>query len=248
MKIHKTSIIENGAKLGSNVSIGPYSHIGKNVILGDNVVIQGYCEIGVHSFGNNKKPLKIGDNSLIRSKNIFYTGSTFGAKLITGHNVTVRENVTAGKNLQLGTFSDVQGDCEIGDYVKCHSSVHIGKSSKIGSFVWIYPFVVLTNDPTPPSLNRERITIENYVVVATSSTILPGLTIKEGTVIAAHSKVTKNTKPHTLIAGKPAKEICATFKIKLKNDKKISAYPWTKHFHRGYPPEVIKEWKKKFKN
>ena len=100
MKIHKTSIIEDGAKLGSNVSIGPYSHIGKNVILGDNVVIQGYCEIGVHSFGDNKKLLQIGDNSLIRSKSIFYTGSTFGPKLITGHNVTVRENVIAGKNLQ----------------------------------------------------------------------------------------------------------------------------------------------------
>ena len=72
--------------------------------------------------------------------------------------------------------------------------------------------------------------------------------IKEGTVIAAHSKVTKNTKPHTLISGKSAKEICVTFKIKLKSDKKTSAYPWTKHFHRGYPPEVIKEWKRKLKN
>tara|TARA_B110000211_G_C13580281_1_gene335947 strand:- start:188 stop:367 length:180 start_codon:yes stop_codon:yes gene_type:complete len=55
MKIHKTSIIEDGAKLGSNVSIGPYSHIGKNVVLGDNVVIQGYCEIGINSSKNNKK-------------------------------------------------------------------------------------------------------------------------------------------------------------------------------------------------
>lgn len=248
MKVHKTSIIEDGAKFGKNVSIGPYTYIGKNVILGDNVVIQGYCEIGINSNNDNKKPLIIGENSLIRSKSIFYTGSSFGPKLITGHRVTVREGVKAGVNLQLGTLSDVQGDCKIGNYVRCHSSVHLGKSSKIGNFVWIYPFVVLTNDPTPPSLTIDGITIEDYVVIATSSTILPGLTIKEGTLIAAHSKVSKNTRSHSVVSGIPAKEICSTSKIKLKNNKKKSAYPWMKHFHRGYPSEVIKDWKLKFKN
>ena len=123
MKIHKTSIIEDGAKIGSNVSIGPYSHIGRNVVLGDNVVIQGYCEIGVHSFAGNKKPLEIGDNSLIRSKSIFYSGSTFGTNLITGHHVTVREGVKAGKEplgltvsnlLTMGFFGFIFGPALVG--------------------------------------------------------------------------------------------------------------------------------------
>ena len=248
MKIHKTSIIENGAKLGSNVSIGPYSHIGKNVILGDNVVIHGYCEIGVHSFSDNKKPLKIGDNSLIRSKSIFYTGSTFGPELITGHNVIVRENVIAGKNLQLGTLADIQGDCKIGDYVRFHSNVHIGKTSKIGNFVWIYPFVVLTNDPTPPSTQLISVVLEDFVVIAAMTTILPGVKLREGTLVGAHSIVRKDTNPNTFVSGNPATEKGLASKIKLKYGSKKSAYPWKKHFHRGYPAEVIKEWKRKFKN
>ena len=248
MKIHKTSIIDDGAKLGRNVSIGPYSHIGKNVILGDNVVIQGYCEIGVHSFGNNKKPLKIGDNNLIRSKSIFYTGSTFGPKLITGHNVTVRENVTAGKNLQLGTLTDIQGDCKIGDYVRCHSNVHIGKTSKIGNFVWIYPFVVLTNDPAPPSTQLISVILEDFVVIATMTTILPGVRLRKGTLVGAHSKVRNDTNPNTFVSGNPATEKGLASKIKFNKDSNKTAYPWMKHFHRGYPPEVVKEWKRKFKN
>tara|TARA_B110000483_G_scaffold242027_1_gene326574 strand:+ start:168 stop:914 length:747 start_codon:yes stop_codon:yes gene_type:complete len=248
MKIHKTSIIEDGAKLGSNVSIGPYSHIGKNVILGDNVVIQGYCEIGVHSFGDNKKLLQIGDNSLIRSKSIFYTGSTFGPKLITGHNVTVRENVIAGKNLQLGTLTDIQGDCKIGDYVRCHSNVHIGKTSKIGNFVWIYPYVVLTNDPTPPSTQLINVVLEDFVVIAVMSTILPGVILREGTLVGAHSNVRNDTNPNTLVSGNPAMEKCLASKIKLKDGSKKNAYPWIRHFHKSYPPEIIKEWKRKFKN
>ena len=248
MKIHKTSIIEDGAKLGSNVSIGPYSHIGKNVILGDNVVIQGYCEIGVHSFGDNKKPLQIGDNSLIRSKSIFYTGSTFGPKLITGHNVTVRENVIAGKNLQLGTLTDIQGDCKIGDYVRCHSNVHIGKTSKIGNFVWIYPYVVLTNDPTPPSTQLINVVLEDFVVIAVMSTILPGVILREGTLVGAHSNVRNDTNQNTLVSGNPAMEKCLASKIKLKDGSKKNAYPWIRHFHKSYPPEIINESKRKFKN
>ena len=55
---------------------------------------------------DNSSPLVIGDNSFIRSQSIFYAGSVFGENLTTGHRVTVREGVKAGKNLQLGTLSN----------------------------------------------------------------------------------------------------------------------------------------------
>ena len=66
MKIHKKAIIEDGAKLGKNVEVGPFTHIGKKVVIGNNVVIQGDCEIGINSSKNNKKKIFIGDNILIR--------------------------------------------------------------------------------------------------------------------------------------------------------------------------------------
>ena len=81
MTIHPNAVIEDGAKLGKNVTIGANVFIGKNEIIGNNVTIQNWCEIGIH--GNNK-PLLIGNNSFIRSKSIFYSDSTFGDNLITG--------------------------------------------------------------------------------------------------------------------------------------------------------------------
>ncbi len=65
---------------------------------------------------------------------IFYEGSLFAEKLITGHRVTVREKTIAGKNLQIGTLSDIQGHCTIGNYVRMRSNVHIGQHSKIGNY------------------------------------------------------------------------------------------------------------------
>ena len=37
--IHATAIVDPGAKIGSNVEIGPYSIIGPNVEIGDNTII-----------------------------------------------------------------------------------------------------------------------------------------------------------------------------------------------------------------
>jgi acetyltransferase-like isoleucine patch superfamily enzyme len=246
MAIHPTAVVENGAQLGNNVTVGANVIIGSNTIIGNNVIIQNNCDIGLYSAGNNTEPLVIGDNSLIRSQSIFYTGSKFGENLVTGHRVSVREGVNAGKNLQLGTLTDVQGDCLIGDYVRMHSNVHIGKHSKIGNYVWIFPYVVLTNDPHPPSNVTKGVVIEDYVVISTMSVVLPGVVVRKDTLVGAHSLVSKNTNEGTLVAGSPAKEICLASKMRLQDGSRQSAYPWRKHFHRGYPVDVVNDWKAEF--
>ena len=66
--IHSTAIIEPGAKLGNNVSVGPYSYIGNDVVIGDDciieshVVIKGPSTIGsgnhIFQFASEAKPAK----------------------------------------------------------------------------------------------------------------------------------------------------------------------------------------------
>ena len=241
MKIHPTAIISPKAKLGNNVEIGPSTIVYDNVVIGDNSIIGAFCEIGVANHLSKGEPLVIGENANIRSHSIFYEGSYFGEGLTTGHRVTVRELVKAGKSLQIGTLSDLQGHCEIGDYVRFQSNVNIGQKSKIGNFVWIFPYVVLTNDPHPPSDTLIGVTVEDFAVIATMSVILPGTTVAEGVLVGAHSSLKGETEANMVYVGSPAKKICTTSKIKLQ-DSKENAYPWRKHFHRGYPIEIVKEW------
>lgn len=241
MSIHATAIVSDKAIIGNNVEIGAYTIIYDNVEISDNTVIEAFCEIGVSNHLSNGNKLYIGLNSHIRSHSVFYEGSVFLESLVTGHRVTVREKIKAGKNLQIGTLSDLQGHCEIGDFVRFHSNVHIGQKSKIGSYVWIFPYVVLTNDPHPPSDTLLGVTIEDYAVIATMSVILPGATISNGCLIGAHSSIKGQTEANMIYAGSPAKKICSTSKIKL-HDKSGDAYPWRKHFHRGYPEDVTKLW------
>lgn len=241
MFIHNTAIVSDKATIGNNVSIGPYTIIHDNVEIAENTKIEAFCEIGVANNLSKGNKLYIGPNSHIRSHSIFYEGSVFGESLVTGHRVTVRENTIAGKNLQIGTLSDIQGHCTIGNFVRFHSNVHIGQKSEIGNYVWIFPYVVLTNDPHPPSNTLLGVVVEEYAVIATMSVILPGARIGSGCLIGAHSSVKGKTEENMVYAGSPAKLICSTSKIQLA-DGSGNAYPWRQHFHRGYPADVIQEW------
>lgn len=246
MTIHETAIVSSKAKIGKNVSIGQFTTIYENVVIEDDSIIEGYCELGVSNPLSDGELLTIGPSSHIRSHSIFYEGSTLGRGLITGHRVTVREKTMAGINFQIGTLSDIQGHCSIGDYVRFHSNVHIGQHSKIGNYVWIFPYVVLTNDPHPPSNIMQGVIIEDFVAIATMSVILPGVKVKEGALIGAHSSVNRDVNSNTVVAGSPAKFICETNKIMLKNDSTKSAYPWRKHFHNGYPSDLVNNWVREF--
>lgn len=240
--IHPTAIVSEKAILGPNVTIGPFTIVHEGVTIGKGSTIGSHCEIGLTSNTSGPQKLSIGEDSNVRSHSIIYLGSTFGDGLTTGHRVTIRENTSAGRNLQVGTLSDIQGDCSFGDYVRLHSNVHIGKSSKIGNFVWIFPYVVLTNDPHPPSETCVGVMIEDFAVVATMSTVLPGIKISTGALVGAHSLVNRDVAPDTIVVGVPAKPVGPTNKIRLSNAPEEAAYPWRKHFHRGYPREVIIKW------
>jgi acetyltransferase-like isoleucine patch superfamily enzyme len=240
--IHSTSVIEPGVVLEENVEVGPFTIIRTGTHIGEGTRIGSNCDLGVASENSLSNKLYIGKDSIIRSHTVLYTGSNFGSSFTTGHHVTVRENTTAGINFQIGTFGDIQGDCSIGNYVRLHSNVHVGKKSSIADFVWLFPYVVLTNDPHPPSNTLEGATIGKFSVVATMSTILPGIQIGEGALIGAHTLVSKNVPDEWIIAGVPGRKIGHVSRIKLKDGSGRAAYPWRFHFSRGYPESVVQSW------
>ena len=44
------------------------------------------------------------------------------------------------------------------------------------------------------------------------------------------------------MAGVPARDLGPASAIKLRDGTDGPAYPWRRHFHRGYPPEVVAQW------
>ena len=84
--------------------------------------------------------------------------------------------------------------------------------------------------------------IRRRIFLPVMSIVLPGVVVGEHSLVAAHSSVSRDVEAHSVVGGSPAKFLCPTSKIKLKDGTGRSAYPWTTHFSRGYPEEVVREW------
>ena len=243
--IHPTAIIDASARIGDGCTIGAFSEVGPHTELGPGSEVQSHCSLGVHRNGGADRPLRIGARALIRSHTVVYGSSTIGEELNTGHHVTVREHSEVGRGVQFGTYTDIQGDVSIGDYTKMHSSVFVPQNSVIEAFVWLFPRVTLTDDPHPPSETRRGITIREFAAVGAGTTIVPGVTVARGTLVAAGSTLTKDTGDDEIWVGNPAACRGQTSRI-THSDTGRPAYPWRRHFHRGYPAEAVELWKREF--
>lgn len=244
MKFNQKYTLGVNVTVGLNVRIGDRTVIYDNVVIGDNVTIANDCVIGepLNSYYSDRNYVNpktvIGTNSLIRSHTIVYAGCVLGESFQSGHRVTIRENSIFGTNCSVGTLSDIQGFANFGNYCRLHSNVHIGQKSEVGNFVFIYPYVVLTNDPTPPSEICQGPKIGNYSQIATMSVILPGVQIGEHALVGAGSIVTKNVSNYSLTVGNPAKHVKDVREIKARGAEG-SHYPWPLNFSRGMPWQEI---------
>ena len=118
----------------------------------------------------------------------------------------------------------------------------MSKKTKIGNFVWVLPYVIFTNDPTPPSEHLDGVIVEDFVSICASATIMPGVILEERSLVCASACVTKDVPANMAVAGVPARIKCETKEILMRDGSGESAYPWTKHFHRGYPEVITKKW------
>lgn len=248
VKIGKNVTIKQGVIVGKNVTIEDDVYIDYGCIIRDNVHIKKGGFIGARSIlgeylmdfykdkTNKVHPLIIGENALIRTENVIYGDTIIGDNFQSGHKVTIRECTEIGNNVRVGTLSDIQGYCKLGNYINLHSNVHIGQKSIIEDYVWIFPYVVLTNDPTPPSEELLGVKIDSFAIVSTASIILPGVHISSDALIGAGAIVTKDVEKETVVVGNPAKEICSVRKIRNKTTGEL-AYPWRYKFKRNMPWE-----------
>lgn len=240
-KISSDATVMQGVVMGENVTIGKCALIYPNVEIEDDVFIGPFCIIGEPTSDYYERDnhdfsvTKIGKGSIIRSHTTIYEGVTIGKLFQTGHHVTIREKTEIGDFCSIGTLSDIQGCIRMGDYVRLHSNVHIGQLTEIDDYVWIYPYVVTTNDPYPPMGILIGSHICKYAQIATGAIILPGKTIGENALVSAGALVTKDVPPETIAVGVPAKERGSVRDV--LDSKGNSVYPWREHMtqYRGYP-------------
>lgn len=82
----------------------------------------------------------------------------------------------------------------------------IGNNVSIAGEVRIYTMEHDIDSPMFEEIDGP-VTIDDYVVIGTRVTILPGVHVGKGAVIASGAVVTKDVEPYSVVGGVPAKEI-----------------------------------------
>ena len=130
------------------------------------------------------------------------------------HNGPLTRYGTGPYNLRYGAYIEIvnggkltigQGACNVGLTIMCAKEVTIGNGVRIGRNVsirdWNGPHVIINEHYR----NHAPVHIGDRVWLCTGCTIMPGVTIGEGAVVAANSTVTKDVPPYSLVGGSPAK-------------------------------------------
>ncbi len=149
----------------------------------------------------------LGRNATIRSGTILYCEVVAGDDFQTGHNVMIREKTRIGDRVAIGTNTICEGNCQIGSDVSVQSMAFIPTNTWIGDRVFIGPHVVLTNDRYPPTGigGLAGPVIEDGAAIGANTTVLPGVRIGAGALVAAGSVVTRDVPPGMLAVGNPAR-------------------------------------------
>ena len=232
-EIHPTALVDQAVRLGPGVKIGPFSIIHTGVEIGEGTEIGAYSEIGLPTNAATKTGLVIGSRCVIRSHAVIYSGSRLGQQVQLGHYVSIRENTDIGDGVLIGTRSQIEGDCEIGDFTRLHSEVHVGKLAKIGRCAWLYPKVQFTNDPLPPTHVMESVLVGDLSVVCTGPLLMPGIQIGLGAYIGAASVVRESVPAVMFATGNPAKPL---FQVdRLIDPQRNLKFRWLDDFRDRYP-------------
>lgn len=103
---------------------------------------------------------------------------------------------------------DIKQNSSVGwfAHLDARGGINIGSNSSIASYCKIITGSHDVDDPQFKAVFKP-ITIGDYCWVGTGATILQGVSLGHGVVVAAGAVVTKNVPPFTVVAGVPAKEI-----------------------------------------
>jgi UDP-N-acetylglucosamine acyltransferase len=144
-QIHPTAIIEAGAHLAANVTIGAYAFIGSQVSIDEgchihhHATVEGYTQLGKSNevfpyacigmrtqdlkYRGGKTGLKIADNNIFREYTTVHTATEADTYTIVGsHNIIL-------------AYSHIAHDCQVGDHVIMSSHAALGGHVRTGNHI-----------------------------------------------------------------------------------------------------------------
>lgn len=187
-KIHPSAIVEEGAKIGENVVIGPFCivestvEIGKGTVLHSHVVVKGHTQIGEDN--------QIFQFATIGEINQDLKYQNEPTKTVIGHRNRIRENVTIHRGTVQGGAVTIVGDDNL-----FMINAHIAHDCQIKSRC------ILANNATLAG----HVELDDFVIVGGMSAIHQFVIVGAHVMLGGGSMVSQDVPPYVMAQGNHAR-------------------------------------------
>ncbi len=193
-RIHPLALVEDGAVIGENVVVGPFSHVGPRVVLKDGVellshaVVSGRTEIGrncrifpmaviggvsqsLHEAGEDST-LTVGDNCTMREGVTMNCGTVGGGgKTVVGNNCLFLANSHVAHDCQLGS------DIIMSNNVMLAGHVHVADRAILGGGCAVHQFTRIGRQAFIGGLSAVNYDVIPYGMLNGNPGVLGGLNV-----------------------------------------------------------------------
>lgn len=185
--IHATAVVDQNAKIGTDVTIGPYCVIGPDVQLGDKVTLKSHVVVDGRT--------TIGEGTVIypfasigtQPQDLKYHGEDSALEI--GKNNQIREHVTMNPGTEGGGMLT-----RVGDDSLFMMACHVAHDCQIGNHV------VMANNATLAG----HVSVGDYVVIGGLAAVHQFVRIGEHAMIGGMSGVENDVIPYGLVKGERA--------------------------------------------
>lgn len=180
-KIHPAAVVDKNARLGEDVEIGPFCHIGSEVTLGDGCIVDdGVSILGNTTIGKNchlyprsamgadpqdrkfqggDTPLVIGDDNHIREMVTIHRGTETGGGITKiGNDNHIMVGVHVAHDTVIGS------GCTIGNYVQLAGHLRVEDNVNIGGMCAFHHFVTIGRNAYLGGMSRVPTDIAPFMI------------------------------------------------------------------------------------
>jgi UDP-N-acetylglucosamine acyltransferase len=183
--IHPASFVDEGAQLGTGVTIGPGAVIGPHVKIGDGTTIGSHALVtGWTTIGRGCK-LHHGAVAGSPPQDLKYHGET--SYLEIGDHTELREYVTANLATDPGSTTRIGSHCLLMAYA------HVAHNCQVGDHVIVANVVQFAG----------YVTIEDWVIVGGATVVHQFVRLGRHSIVGGGSRVTQDVAPYMMAAGSP---------------------------------------------
>jgi UDP-N-acetylglucosamine acyltransferase len=188
-KIHPTAIIEPGAQIGVNATIGPYAVIEQDVVVGDG------SEIGPHAM--------LGNGTRLGARCRVFMGASIGLE--------PQDKKYAGEK----TLAIIGDDTLIREYVTVNRGTAASGETRVGARGWIMAYChiahdcVVGDDATFSNAvaMAGHVTVGNYATIAGIVSINQFCRIGDHAMVGARARVSSDIVPYALVGTEPLRVV-----------------------------------------